>query len=210
MTIRVVLVDDHKLVRLGFLTLLEGTDINVVGEASTGAEAIRMVKELKPDVTVLDVQLPDMDGLKVLNTLRNDFPDSPVVMISAFDNPASVARAVALEAAAYLIKTADRDQIVETLRRAASGENAWSREELRRVTGALTTPRVSSDVEVPLTHREYEVLKQLATGLTNKEIASELHISYETVKEHVQHILRKVGVSDRTQAAVWAVRKGLV
>ncbi len=210
MTIRVVLVDDHKLVRLGFLALLEGTDIEVVGEATTGAEAIRMVKQLKPDVTVLDVQLPDMDGLKVLNTLRNDFPDSPVVMMSAFDNPAYVARAVALEASAYLLKTADREQIIETVLKAASGENAWSRDELRRVTGALTTPRVSGDVEVPLTHREYEVLKQLATGLTNKEIASELHISYETVKEHVQHILRKVGVTDRTQAAVWAVRKGLV
>ena len=90
------------------------------------------------------------------------------------------------------------------------GEAAWTREELRRVTGALATPRIVSDVEVPLTQRESEVLRQLANGLTNKEIALALGISYETVKEHVQHILRKIGVSDRTQAAVWAVRKGLV
>ena len=92
----------------------------------------------------------------------------------------------------------------------SGGGNAWTREELRRVTGALATPRLQNDVEVPLTQRESEVLRQLALGLTNKEIAQALHIRYETVKEHVQHILRKVGVSDRTQAAVWAVRKGLV
>ena len=210
MTIRVVLVDDHKLVRLGFIALLEGTDIEVVGEASDGGEAMSLVRELQPDLVILDVRLPDTDGLKVLSAIKNEMPEMAVVMMSAYDNPAYIARAVALEAAGYILKTSDREQILETIQKAAAAENAWSREELRRVTGALTTPRVSGDVEVPLTHREYEVLKQLATGLTNKEIANELHISYETVKEHVQHILRKVGVSDRTQAAVWAVRKGLV
>ena len=99
---------------------------------------------------------------------------------------------------------------IEAIRKASIGESAWTRDELRRVTGALATPRLNADVEVPLTQRESEVLRQLALGLTNKEIAQALHISYETVKEHVQHILRKIGVSDRTQAAVWAVRKGLV
>jgi DNA-binding NarL/FixJ family response regulator len=92
----------------------------------------------------------------------------------------------------------------------AAGENIWTREEMRRVTGELTTPRLADDMEAPLTRRESEVLQHLAHGLTNKEIAQALGISYETVKEHVQHILRKVGVTDRTQAAVWAVRKGLV
>ena len=96
------------------------------------------------------------------------------------------------------------------MRSGAKGESVWTREELRRVTGALSTPRLAADVEVALTQRESEVLRQLALGMTNKEIAKALEISYETVKEHVQHILRKVGVSDRTQAAVWAVRKGLV
>jgi DNA-binding NarL/FixJ family response regulator len=99
---------------------------------------------------------------------------------------------------------------VDAIRTAATGESVWTREELRRVTGALATPRLAQDVEVPLTRRESEVLRQLALGLTNKEIAQALGISYETVKEHVQHILRKIGVADRTQAAVWAVRKGLV
>jgi DNA-binding NarL/FixJ family response regulator len=100
--------------------------------------------------------------------------------------------------------------LIEAIRSAAGGETIWTRDELRRVTGALAAPRNGSDAEVPLTKRESEVLKQLAFGLTNKEIAQSLGISYETVKEHVQHILRKIGVSDRTQAAVWAVRKNLV
>ncbi|HEV3005817.1 MAG TPA: response regulator transcription factor, partial [Pirellulales bacterium] len=117
---------------------------------------------------------------------------------------------VALGAAGYLLKGMNRDALIDSIRRVAAGADAWTREELRRVTGALATPRVSGDVEVPLTQRESEVLRQLAFGLTNKEIAGVLGISYETVKEHVQHVLRKIGVADRTQAAVWAVRKGLV
>ena len=134
----------------------------------------------------------------------------PVLMFSAYDNPTYVARSVALGASGYLLKSCGRDMIVDAIRKIVAGENVWTRDELRRVTGALATPRLASDVEVPLTQRESEVLRQLALGLTNKEIALALEISYETVKEHVQHILRKVGVSDRTQAAVWAVRKGLV
>jgi DNA-binding NarL/FixJ family response regulator len=116
---------------------------------------------------------------------------------------------VALGASGYLLKSAPRDQLLQAIRSAAAGETTWTREELRRVTGALATPRMAADVEVPLTQRESEVLRQLALGLTNKEIALALRISYETVKEHVQHILRKIGVTDRTQAAVWAVRKSL-
>jgi DNA-binding NarL/FixJ family response regulator len=100
--------------------------------------------------------------------------------------------------------------LLSAIRKAARGESVWTREELRRVTGALATPRLAADVDVPLTQRESEVLRLLALGQTNKEIAQALHISYETIKEHVQHILRKLGVSDRTQAAVWAVRKKLV
>ena len=137
-------------------------------------------------------------------------PEIAVLMLSTYDNPTYVARAVALGAAGYVLKGIDREGLLDAIRKVAAGESAWTRDELRRVTGALATPRLNADVEVPLTQRESEVLRQLALGLTNKEIAQALHISYETVKEHVQHILRKVGVSDRTQAAVWAVRKGLV
>jgi DNA-binding NarL/FixJ family response regulator len=109
-----------------------------------------------------------------------------------------------------LTKNAARSEIIDAVHAAARGESIWSREELRRVTGALTGPRSGTDSDVSLTKRESEVLKQLAFGLTNKEIAQSLGISYETVKEHVQHILRKIGVADRTQAAVWAVRRDLV
>ena len=144
-------------------------------------------------------------------TLASAYPRVlPILILSTFDNPTYVARAVALGASGYLLKGCSRDELIAGIRTAASGESAWTRDELRRVTGALATPRLTADVEVPLTQRESEVLRQLAYGLTNKEIANTLHISYETVKEHVQHILRKIGVSDRTQAAVWAVRKELV
>ena len=210
MTIRVLVADDHEVVRCGLKSLFLGTEIEVAAEASNGPEAMRLVGEQEFDVIILDVRMPDSDGLNVLGRLKLDKPDLPVLILSTYDNPTYVARAVALGAAGYILKGAERDKIVESVRRAALGESVWTREELRRVTGALATPRLNANVEVPLTQRESEVLKQLALGLTNKEIAIALHISYETVKEHVQHILRKIGVSDRTQAAVWAVRKDLV
>jgi DNA-binding NarL/FixJ family response regulator len=210
MAIRVLLADDHEVVRRGLKSLFEGTDIQVVAEAGSGHEALKLTKEKKLDVVLLDVRMPDLDGLNVLGRIKLDHPDLPVLMFSTYDNPTYVARAVALGAAGYVLKDAPRDKLLDSIRGAATGETVWTREELRRVTGALATPRLSAEVEVPLTQRESEVLKQLALGLTNKEIAQILHISYETVKEHVQHILRKIGVTDRTQAAVWAVRKQLV
>jgi DNA-binding NarL/FixJ family response regulator len=150
------------------------------------------------------------DGLTALGRAKIEYPKIPVLMLSTFDNPTYVARAVALGASGYLSKSLDREQIIEAIEGAYHGGNSWTREALRRVAGALATPRIAADVDVPLTHRESEVLEQLAEGLTNKEIAFALGISYETVKEHVQHILKKIGVSDRTQAAVWAVREGIV
>jgi len=210
MAIRVLLVDDHEVVRRGLKSLFEGTDINVVAEASNGQDALKLTKEKRLDVVLLDVRMPDMDGLNVLGRIKLDHPELPVLILSTYDNPTYVARAVALGAAGYVLKDAERSKLLDSIRGAATGQMVWTREELRRVTGALTTPRLNAEVEVPLTQRESEVLKQLALGLTNKEIAQALHISYETVKEHVQHILRKIGVTDRTQAAVWAVRKQLV
>jgi len=210
MPIRILIADDHEVVRCGLRSLVQTSDVEVAGEASTGDEAVQLVGSLRPDVLLLDIRLPDGDGLKTLGRIKLDYPDLPVLMFSAYDNPTYVARAVALGASGYLLKDTSRDDLLNVIRKAAAGEDVWTRDELRRVTGALATPRLAADVEVPLTQRESEVLRQLALGLTNKEIAQSLHISYETVKEHVQHILRKIGVSDRTQAAVWAVRKGLV
>jgi len=208
--INLAIADDHEVVRTGLRSLLAGSEINVVAEFATGADIVKYTLENDPDVVLLDIRMPDGDGLTSLGRIKLDKPDMPIMMLSTFDNPTYIARAVALGASGYLLKGCTREKLIDSIRIAASGESAWTRDELRRVTGALATPRLTADVEVPLTQRESEVLRQLAYGLTNKEIAQALHISYETVKEHVQHILRKIGVSDRTQAAVWAVRKELV
>jgi DNA-binding NarL/FixJ family response regulator len=210
MTIKIVIADDHDVVRAGLKTMLEKSDIRIVAEASGGVVAFKLAKKHRPNLVLLDVRMPDGDGLTCLNRLRLDLPEIPVLMFSAFDNPTYIARAVALGAAGFLLKNATRDKLIHAIRAAAGGEAVWSKEDLRRVTGALAVPNVVSDGDVPLTKREGEVLKQLALGLTNKEIAQSLGISYETVKEHVQHILQKLSVTDRTQAAVWAVRKNLV
>ena len=204
------MVDDHEIIRLGLRLMLQGLDLQIVGEATNATEAIEAVQNLQPNVVLMDIRMEGGDGLNTLGRMKLDNPDLPIVLYSAYDNPTYIARAVALGASGYVLKSAPRERLHEALLTAASGESAWTREELRRVTGALATPRLSQDIEVPLTQRESEVLRQMALGLTNKEIAKMLGISYETVKEHVQHILRKIGVSDRTQAAVWAVRKNLV
>ncbi|MGY8768727.1 MAG: response regulator [Pirellulales bacterium] len=211
MAIRLLIADDHEVVRCGLKSLVADSDIEIVGEAKSGAEALTKVAKIKPDVVLMDIRMPDGDGLTTLGRIRLDRPEQPILMLSTYDNPTYVARAVALGANGYILKGDTKERLIDAIKIAATGENSWTREELRRVTGALATPRLNaSNVEVPLTQRESEVLRQLALGLTNKEIAQALHISYETVKEHVQHILRKVGVSDRTQAAVWAVRNKLV
>lgn len=208
--IKLLVADDHDVVRSGLKTMLADTDIRIVAEVCTGEAAVRYALGSEPDVVLLDIRMPEGDGLNALGRIKLEKPDMPVLMLSTFDNPTYVARAVALGASGYLLKDCPREQLIQAIHTAAAGESAWTRDELRRVTGALATPRLTADVEVPLTQRESEVLRQLAFGLTNKEIAQALHISYETVKEHVQHILRKIGVTDRTQAAVWAVRKQLV
>lgn len=210
MSIRLLIADDHEVVRTGLKSILKGTEIEIVAEATSGEQAVKTTLEENPDIVVLDIRMPGGDGLNALGRIKLDKPEMPILMFSTYDNPTYVARSVALGASGYLLKTEPAERLIDCIRKVASGENVWTREELRRVTGALATPRLAADVEVPLTQRESEVLRQLALGLTNKEIALALEISYETVKEHVQHILRKVGVSDRTQAAVWAVRKGLV
>src|SRR6056297_1545442 len=206
---KILIVDDHEVIRLGLKLMLEGSGLEIAGEATSAAEALEAVEKSVPDCVLMDIRMDGGDGLNTLGRLKLDHPDLPVVLYSAYDNPTYIARAVALGAAGYVLKSAPRERLIDALTTAANGESAWTREELRRVTGALATPRLSQELDVPLTHRESEVLRQMAQGLTNKEIAKMLGISYETVKEHVQHILRKIGVTDRTQAAVWAVRKNL-
>ena len=209
MSIRLLIADDHEVVRAGLKSLLADVrDIQVVAEAADGDEAVRLAHRHRPQVVLLDVRMIGGDGLAALGLLREELPGAPVIMFSSYDNPTYIARAMALGAAGYLVKTASQDEIIAAIRQAAAGEMLWSRDNLRRVSHTQSSTR-GSDLDATLTKRENEVLKQLALGLSNKEIAQALDISYETVKEHVQHILRKLSVADRTQAAVWAVRKGL-
>ena len=210
MSVRLLVVDDHEVIRTGLKSLLAGSDIEVVAEAATGKEAIEQAERSRPDVILLDIRMPDGDGLAALEKLRGVVPDSRVVMLSTYDNPTYVARAVALGASDYVLKGASREDLIATIMAAAVGESPSRAGELRRVASAMKVRQVIDDDEVPLTQRETQVLRHVALGLSNKEIGRSLEISVETVKEHVQNILRKIAVSDRTQAAVWAVRKGLV
>jgi len=209
MSIRILIADDHEIVRRGLRRWFADTDIEVVSEAENGHQVISMVAESDVDLVLLDVRMPDGDGLQTLRKLREIKPDLPVLMLSGYDNPGFVARSVESGAHGYLVKNIERDDLIDAIRRASGGELIWRREELRRGSGSATSPRTPVDVELPLTKRESEVLQRVAQGLSNKEIAKVLEISYETVKEHVQHILRKIGVTDRTQAAIWAVRHEL-
>ena len=207
MAIKLLVVDDHPVVRVGVKQMASSADIHVVAEAETADEAIAYVKKMQLDAVLLDVRMPEVDGLRCLADIKKLKPQLPVLMYSAYAMPTYIARAVALGAAGYITKAARRDALVAAIAEVAGGGTAWSRDDLRRVSGPLGDQETDLDIEVPLTKRELEVLKQLSFGLTNKEIAEALGISYETVKEHVQHVLRKLNVSDRTQAAVWAVQR---
>ncbi len=210
MSIRLLIADDHQVIRTGLATLLAGTDIEIVAEAANGQEAVKQAQKVKPDVILLDIRMPDGDGLSTLEKLRTKVPESRVVMLSTYDNPTYIARAVALGASDYVLKGSSRDDLIATIVAAGKGESPSRCGELRRIAGAMKVRQVIDDDDVPLTQRETQVLRHVALGLSNKEIGRSLEISVETVKEHVQNILRKIAVSDRTQAAVWAVRKGLV
>ncbi len=209
-SVRVVVADDHEVVRCGLVNLLDGTDVEIVAEASSGEAAVRLAMKHKPDVILLDIRMaPGNDGLKALEKIRNDAPTVRCIMLTSFDNPTYIARAVASGAHDYILKGCSREELLESITGAASGQLPLRAGELRRVATTMANRVVTPDPDVPLTQREMQVLRHVALGLSNKEIAQSLTISVETVKEHVQNILRKLAVSDRTQAAVWAVRRGL-
>ena len=210
MPISLLIAYEHEVVRAGIRSMLAKSGIKVVAEATTGKEAVRLTKKHKPDVALLGIRMPDGDGLNTLGRIRLDLPEQPGWIFSSYDNQSPVPRAVALGANGFLQTTVTREELVEAIRTAATGQNTWTREGLRRVSGSLSTPRHWGDIEVSLTNREFDGSKHLCDGLTTKQIALELGISHEPVREHVQHQLQKLRLGDRTQAAVWAVRKGLV
>jgi DNA-binding NarL/FixJ family response regulator len=210
MSIKLLVADDHEVVRHGVASLLNGSDIKIVAEAATGEEAVQMARKHRPQVVLLDIRMPQTDGLATLEQLRSEMPETKVVVLSTYDNPTYVARAVALGASDYVLKGSSRQDLIAAITAAAKGESPSKVGEMRRVAGAMATRQATGDDDVSLTNRETQVLRHMALGLSNKEIGKSLTISIETVKEHVQNILRKIAVSDRTQAAVWAVRKGMV
>ncbi len=210
MPISLLIVDDHPLIRAGMRQILAGTEFVIVAEAADGNEAITAIERQEFDLVILDVRMPNLDGLRCLEEIRKHNPKQRVAMLSSHDHPTFTARAHSLGARGFLLKSASPRDMLVALQRLAAGEVLWPRGDARRSALELLDEPAMMELEVPLTRREGEVLQQLAQGLTNKEIAKVLGISYETVKEHVQHILRKLGVSDRTQAAVWAVKLGLV
>ncbi|MCS6777020.1 MAG: response regulator transcription factor [Chloroherpetonaceae bacterium] len=207
----VVLVDDHAIWRGGVSSMLEDTEFRVVGEAGSGREAVEVVERLQPDIVLMDIRMAGGDGLEALVAVKKKSPKTAVVMLTTYDNPTYMARAVAGGAAGYLLKGIERDALLKALRAIAAGEMLLSAQELARSLRSVSPQTADSeDLIEPLTEREMDVLRLLATGLSNRDIASVLFIAESTVKSHVEHIINKLGVSDRVQAAVWAARKGLL
>ena len=210
--VKVLVVDDQEIIRVGLTSLFRDSEIRVCGQAATSEEAVRQARKLKPEVVLLDVLLQGGqggDGLDCIKRLRTACPGVRVVMLTAYDNPTYVARAVSAGAHDYLLKTASRAEIIAAVVGAADGSTPIRAGRLKRMATSMAKREPSSGGGVVLTPRETQVLRMVAMGLSNQEIADSLEISIETVKEHVQNMLRKVSVSDRTQAAVWALRNGL-
>ncbi len=146
MAIKLLAVDDHEIVLLGLRTAVQGTEINIIGEVNSAAETLKFVGTRLPDVVLMDIRMEGGDGLNTLGRLKLDYADLPILIFSAYDNPTYIARAVALGAAGFVMKNAPREKLLESIRKSASGESAWTREELRRVTGALAAPRLTGDI----------------------------------------------------------------
>jgi DNA-binding NarL/FixJ family response regulator len=204
--IRIMLVDDHEMVRTGLRSFLElQPDMEVVGEAGSGEQALALLPRLRPDVVVLDLVLPRMTGVETARRMRQDHPDVKVVALTSFAGQDLVLPAVRAGVAGYLLKDVGAAELAEALRAAHAGGSP-----LHPQVAATVMASVTSRPDDPLTTREREVLRLVARGLSNRLIARELSLAEKTVKAHVSAILSKLGVSDRTQAALYAVRSGLV
>jgi len=209
MPTRLLIVDDHELVRRGVVRMVEAADVEIVGEAADGDAAVTAARRHKPDVVLLDVRMAGRNGLDSIKRIQAAAPQARIVMLSAFDNSTYVARAVSSGAHDYVLKTATRRELLDAIGHAARNEPPSRSGKFRRIAGAMAQREAEPHADVPLTPRETQVLRQVALGLSNQEIAQALEISIETVKEHVQNLLRKTALDDRTQAAVWAIRHGI-
>src|SRR5436853_859789 len=207
MVIRIVIADDHSVVRQG-LRMFLGLDpeLEVVGEAADGAEALRLARELKPDVVVMDLLMPVMDGIAATAAIRRELPDTEVLALTSVLEDASVVGAVRAGAIGYLLKDTQAEALCQAIKAAAAGQVQLTPRAAARLMQVVSTPESPE----ALTERETEVLRLLAQGQSNKQIAHGLHITEKTVKTHVSNILSKLGVQSRTQATLYAVRIGLV
>ena len=208
---RLVIADDHELARAGLRTMLTGQrGVEVIGEAKNGREALALCRRLQPDLALIDVRMPDMDGLATCRSIKQECPATDVILITMHENPQYLLAAFRAGASAYVLKDITQRKLLATARRVLRGESVLNPE---IAMGVLEHHETSHQGELPtvrLTSREHEVLQFLAQGQTNREIASKLTVSVSTIKTHVEHILAKLGVSDRTRAAVRATELGLL
>jgi DNA-binding NarL/FixJ family response regulator len=214
-TISVLVVDDHAVVRRGLLAFLESEpDIDVVADANGGKQALELLARLdaegrRPDVVLMDLKMEPLDGIESTRQLRALYKDVEIVALTSFGEDERVHAALEAGASGYLLKDADADEVAAAVRAAHRGELQLDPAVARRLLSSLRAAR-DDDSKVELTTREVEIARLLGAGKTNKEIAGELEISERTARTHVSHILAKLGLSSRTQAALWAVREGLV
>ena len=201
--ISILCVDDHPLLRQGIAAIIDRqSDMKLVAEATSGRDAIQKFKEHRPDVTLMDLRLPDISGIDVLIAIRSEFPDARIIMLTTFDGDAEIHRSLEAGARAYVLKNMPAKEMVEAIRQVHAGK--------KRVPTEIATHLAEHLGEEQLTGREIDVLKHIAGGNRNRDIAQILFISEETVKVHIKHIMEKLGASDRTQAVSIAVRRGII
>ena len=209
-SIRVLIVDDHAMVRQGIATFIElQDDIELVGEAANGREAIARVEELRPDVVLMDLVMPEMDGVTATREIKARHPGVMVLALTSFVNDAQITPALQAGASGYLLKDLSADELMHAIRAAHQGETPLAPAVAKKLIADIAAPHGESSALDRLTDREREVLALLGRGMSNKEIAAQLSISAKTVKFHVSSILGKLGLADRTQAALFASKHGL-
>ncbi len=213
-SVRVLLVDDHDLFRTGLRNLLEERGVQIAGEASTGAEAVRLVREVAPDVVIMDLHMPGMSGIEAIRHIASIAPLTRVLVLTISDQDDDVLHAILAGACGYLLKDSSVDELIRGIEAAAVGESLVSPsiagKVLQQVRARAASPEAAETVRAELSQRELDVLKLIASGRDNAMIAAELHISPKTVKNHISNILMKLQIENRIQAAVYAVRSGIV
>ena len=210
---RLVIADDHELARAGLRAMLTGQQgLEVVGEAANGREALELCRHLKPDLALIDVRMPELDGLATCQAIKQECPATSVILVTIHENPEYLSEALKAGAAGYVLKDISQHELITAVQGVLRGESMLNKEIVIRLLQHLAseTPHQVEPPPYRLSPREREVLKLLIQGQTNPEIARNLIVSVSTVKIHVEHILAKLGVSDRTQAAVRAVELGLL